>query len=93
MTDRWPSMYDRGLRWAHRTEKKVMSLGHPDQGTMVSIINAIEYQFEAGAYPATLHHLLAALLAQASSCTMPLSKLGLDRTPEHILENLHPQTR
>lgn len=40
-------MHDRGSNSAERTQKKVGLLDHLDQGTMASIINAIDYQFES----------------------------------------------
>ena len=72
MTERWPSMYGPGLDWVERTEAAIVALDHPEQRAMLAITNAIEYQFDIGACAETIGHLLAAMIAQATSIGIPL---------------------
>ena len=96
MADRWPMMYARGLRWIERTERAIVALDHPEQGAMIAIINAIEYQLEIGAHPAVTRHLLMALIDLAAAYGLPLDRIGLHRAADAILNDLRPpgpQTR
>ena len=49
MTERWPSICDAGLGWVERTEAAIVALDHAEQGAMLAITNANEYQFEISA--------------------------------------------
>jgi hypothetical protein len=89
-------MYAPGLRWIERTERAIVALDHPDQGAMIAIINAIEYQLEIGAHPTVTSYLLAALIHLAGAYGLPLQRIGLDRPVDAILDSLRPpghQTR
>ncbi len=86
-------MYGPGLDWVERTEAAIVALDHPEQGAMLAITNAIEYQFEIGACAKTIGHLLAAMIAQAKSLGMPLPELGLHHPPDALREGLRPTGR
>ena len=89
-------MYGRGLRWLGRTERAIVALDHPEQGAMIAIINAIEFQFEIGAHPDVTCHLVTALTRLVDAYGLPLQRVGLDRPAADILDSLRlrgPQTR
>lgn len=79
MGERWPPFHEAGLRWHECLERAIRSLRHPRQPCLLSITNAIEMQIEEGADPATLHHLLNALIACAAAEGITMPDLGLPR--------------
>ncbi len=86
-------MYGPGRDWVERTEAAIAALDHSEQGAMLTITNAVEYQFEIGAYAETIGQLLTAMIAQAKSHGMPLSQLGLHHPPDALREGLRPTGR
>jgi hypothetical protein len=88
--ERWPTFHQPALRWLERVERAVRAQDHPDQGAFIAIINAIEYQFENGADPETVRHLLAAFAAFVSACGISLHTIGLDPDPATTLARLAP---
>ena len=93
MTDRWSSICDAGLGWVERTEAAIVALDHAEQGAMLAITNAIEYQFEIGACAGTIRHLPAAMIAQAKSLGMLLPQLGMHHPPDAMRDRLRPTAR
>jgi hypothetical protein len=93
MTERWPILYEPGLRWIGGVERAIVRRDHPDQGAFVAIINAIEFQFDIGADLETVQHLLAALIRFATSRELPLDAIGLDADPAALLAKVAPKPR
>ena len=82
MTECWPSICDAGLGWVEQTEAAIVALDHAEQGAMLAITNANEYQFEIGACAETIGHLPAGMIVQAKPLGMPLPQLGLHHPPD-----------
>ena len=93
MTERWPSICDAGLGWVERTEAAIVALDHAEQDAMLTITNAIEYQFKISACAETIGHLPAAMIAQAKPLGMPLPQLGLHHPPDAMRDRLRPSAR
>ena len=55
----------------------------PERGTFASLTNALEFQFEQGADPETVRHLLHALLAFTRSTGLDPAVLKLAADAEH----------
>ena len=90
MSPRWPGFYEPALEWIKEVEAAVVNLRSPERGTFLSVTNALEYQFEQGADPETVRHLLRALLAFARAAGHQPSDLGLPDHAEATLASLSP---
>ena len=72
------------MRQIPRIERLVQRLDHPDQGGLIALLNAIEWQAETGrGDPDSIHHLGLALLAYARS-------LGIDPESTGIAQEVAP---
>lgn len=94
MNDRWTPFHGPAMRWARRLDRAIQRLGPPRQVCFVSIANAIEVQFEEGADPDTLRHLLRALLRYTAAEGVSPGALKLtDTDPDSIMASLAPKRR
>ena len=91
MSARWPPGYERGYRWIRKVETAIRRLKHPDQGIFVSIINAIELQFDDGADTETLRHLIAALLRFARAVRVEPTSIHLPVDPAEAVDAIAPR--
>tara|TARA_B100001971_G_C18222306_1_gene558017 strand:+ start:1555 stop:1821 length:267 start_codon:yes stop_codon:yes gene_type:complete len=86
-------MYERGLDWIEKVEEAIHMQGDRDQGAMIAITNAIQYQLEIGAHPETVRLLLEALTTFAPSREVHLNSLRIDSSPERTFRVLNPSNR
>ncbi len=89
---RWPILHAAGLRWVGKVERAVERLDHPEQGAFVSITNALEFHFEAGADPQTVRHLVHALLAFTRAVDLDPKALGVPEDPDAFVASLAPKS-
>jgi hypothetical protein len=68
-------------------------MDHPERGTFASLTNALEFQFEQGADPETVRHLLHALLAFTRSAGLDPAVLGLAADAADDLARISPKKR
>ena len=87
---RWPALHEPGLKWLARTERAVRTLNHPEQGAFIAIANAIELQLEQGADPATMRHLISALLAFTQAAGLRAEQLKLLKDVDGNLASMQP---
>ena len=90
---RWPAVHRPGLRWIADVDQRIRSLDRPDQGTFMSLTNALEFQFEAGAVPLVVHHLLLALFTYAREVGVSEAELGTSDDPDAVLAVIRPKPR
>lgn len=90
---RWPILHPAGLRWVGKVERAVERLDHPEQGAFVSLTNALEFHFEAGADPATVRHLVHALLAFTRAVGLDPKALGVPEDPDAFVASLAPKVK
>jgi hypothetical protein len=90
---RWPMIHRPALRWVAQLDRRIRRLDHPEQGAFMSLTNALEYQFEAGAIPEVVHHLLRALFAFASAMGVSPADLGTSCDPGEVLDLIRPRPR
>lgn len=88
---RWPEWHRPALRWVAALDARLEQLGHPFHRSFGSIINALEIQFEEGASPAAVRHLLRAFLATAHAARVAPTAFGLDDDPDLILGSIAPK--
>lgn len=89
---RWPRVHRPGLRWIANIDDRIRSLDRPDQGTFMSLTNALEYQFEVGAVPSVLRHLLEALFEFARAVAVSPDDLGTTYDPGDVVEQIRPKS-
>lgn len=89
---RWEMMHGPGLRWVGKVERAVERLGHDDQGAFMALTNALEFQLEAGADPATLRHLVHALLAFARAVGVDPAAIQVPLDPDAFVASLAPRS-
>jgi hypothetical protein len=58
----------------------------------MSLTNALEYQFEAGAVPSVVHRLLEALFEFARAAGVSPDDLGTTYDPGHVVDQIHPKS-
>jgi hypothetical protein len=90
---RWPPLSSRALRWVAALDRQIERLDHRDQARFMSITNALELQFEAGATPSVVRLLLRALLAAAKDSLVAPTALGIDDDPDRIYDKIAPRRR
>lgn len=90
---RWPILHAAGLRWVSKVERAVERLDHPEQGAFVSLTNALEFHFEAGADPTTVRHLVHALLAFTRAVGLDPKALGVPEDPDAFVASLAPRSK
>jgi hypothetical protein len=81
------------LRWVAKVDQCIRRLDRPDQGAFMSLTNALEFQFEAGAVPSVVHHLLHALFAFARAVGVSPLDLGTSYDPDEVLGLIRPKPR
>jgi hypothetical protein len=59
----------------------------------MSLTNALEFQFEAGAVPSVVHHLLLALFAFARAVGVSPEDLGISYDADEVLDLVRPKRR
>jgi hypothetical protein len=59
----------------------------------MSLTNALEFQFEAGAVPSVVHHLLEALFEFARAVGVSPDDLGTRYDPGEVLDLIRPKSR
>jgi hypothetical protein len=91
--DRWSPLPTRALRWAATLDKQIERIDHRYQAQFMSIVNALEVQFETGAVPVAVRLLLAALLATAKEARVAPCALGLDDDVDRIFAAVAPKRR
>jgi hypothetical protein len=87
---RWPELHAPGLDWIQRVEHAIRGLDHPEQGAFISITNALEFQLERGADPATLRHLIAAFIAFTCSLGIQPQRIKLRDNVDAVLQEIGP---
>jgi hypothetical protein len=92
-TSRWRMMNGPGLALCRKVDRVVARIDHPEQGTFASLTNALEYQFEQGADPDTVRHLLRALLAFTRSAGLVPADLGLAEDADEDFARISPKRR
>jgi len=60
---------------------------------LMSLTNALEFQFEAGAVPSVVHHLLQALFEFARAVGVSPGDLGTSYDPGEVLALICPKAR
>ena len=76
-----------------KVERKLLALNRDDQGAFISITNAIEYHLEIGGHPATIRLLIASLAEFASASGIPPEAIGIDASPDELIQRLGPRAR
>ncbi|MBI4866764.1 MAG: hypothetical protein HY816_07410 [Candidatus Wallbacteria bacterium] len=93
MRTRWSRFHSSGLSLCRKVDRAVARLDHPERGTFASLTNALEFQFEQGADPETVRHLLHALISFARSAALSPEQLGLAEDPDDVFARLSPKLR
>ncbi len=93
MVERWPSFHSPALRWCVEIERAVQRLGHPEQGAFIAILNALEYQFEQGAAPPTVRHMIAALLSFCTATGINSQSIKLESDIEALMASIAPRSK
>lgn len=93
MQSRWPELYEPALRWLGGVEASIRKAAPSEQGALIAITNAIEFQLEIGADEATLWHLLEALRMFATRVQLTPEAIGLDQSTDRLLGRLRPEPR
>ncbi len=93
MNDRWTEPNSPGLNLCRKVDRAVARMDHPERGTFASLTNALEFQFEQGADPETVRHLLHALLAFTRSAGVDPALLGLAEDAEQDFARISPKKR
>lgn len=65
----------------------------PEQGAFVCLTNALEFHFEAGADPATVRHLVHALLAFTRAVGLEPKALGVPDDPDAFVASIAPKSK
>jgi hypothetical protein len=73
-----------------RVEHAIRGLDHPEQGAFISITNALQFQLERGADPATLRHLIAAFIAFTCSLGIQPQRIKLRDNVDAVLQEIGP---
>ena len=81
------------MRWCGRVERAVQRLGHPEQGAFIAILNALEYQFEEGADPHTVRHIIAALLSFCTATSIEPQTIKLEGDVEALMASIAPKSK
>ena|ERR1022692_3593100 len=89
----WPPWHRPALRWVAALDDRIQQIEHHQQRSFLSIANALEIQFEEGAVPAAVRHLLRAFLETARSARVAPTALGLEDDPESIFKTIAPKAR
>ena len=93
MSGRWTAFHSPGLSLCRKANRAVTRMDHPERGTFASLTNALEYQFEQGADPDTVRHLLHALLAFPRSTGLDPAALGLAADAADDFARISPKKR
>lgn len=93
MTARWTAFHSPGLSLCRKVNRAVARMDHPERGTFASLTNALEFQFEQGADPETVRHLLLALLAFTRSAGLDPAALGLAADANDDFAHISPKKR
>ena len=93
MDERWTEFHKPGLALCEKVDRAVVRMDHPERGTFTSLTNALEYQFEQGADPETVRHLLHALAAFTRSAGLDPAALGLAADADEDFARVSPERR
>ena len=93
MNARWTELHSPGLSLCRKVNRAVARMDHPERGTFASLTNALELQFEQGADPDTVRHLLHALLAFTRSTGLEPAALGLAADATDDFARISPKKR
>ena len=93
MNARWTAFHSPGLSLCRKVNRAVARMDHPERGTFASLTNALEFQFEQGADPDTVRHLLHALLACTRNTGLDPVALGLAPDAADDFARISPKKR
>jgi hypothetical protein len=88
----WPVFHEPALSWLARVERVIRRRAGEQTGALLAIINAIEYQLEAGAHVPTLASLLTALRTLAQADGLDLKFVHLEADAPTLIQRLEPST-
>jgi type II secretory pathway component PulM len=88
--DRWPAFHEPALRRVAQVQRAIQRHAGDQAGALIAIVNAIEYQLEAGAHVPTLTTLLEALRTLAQAQGLDLKAVHLDADASTLVQRLQP---